>query len=647
MWSIIGQFRLVGASQNVQTKHIWGRLFFLTLFTTYFYVLMEWLFFVTKPSFMDVVTIWEKFNILVNTSLILTVPWLLLFLLLFGMSNLPVLSKKQDILLYAAGLYPAAILSITTLLLVDNFTYTLFQFGIVSTKGITRIIYALFTLVALTLWLRWIIHRLNASKPPQVNNHLNIPSILGIGMIIISATLTIPKLIVLNNLKLGGETGDVIKRPHILLIGSDGVNASNTSLYGYDRDTTPNLRHLSDESLLAENAFTNSSKTSGSIISIFTSKLPTQTRVIYPPDILRNADSYQHLPGILHRNGYRTIEISVSHYIDAYTLNVLDGFDVVNDRSLDQAGFIVFTQSTVLQDAGYFLSALVERVSDRMLHIFFIREMSNNYQEVTEVQFPTKDRSRVRRLIKYLKEADQPLFIHVHLMGTHGDKFMLEKQLFSTGQTQDSSWMTDFYDDAILEFDDYIGEVVSELSKLGIFDSTILVIYSDHGQNYHTEQRVPLLFHFPSSDFSGQIRSNVQNLDIAPTILDYLGLPVPQWMEGQSLLTGEPDPNRPIFSSGAGSATSDENGYWALDLERILPPFYQFAYLRAIICQKWYLIDLIDYRLEQGEVVGHTAPCTDESLPDQKAVQTQMIERLESDGFDTSTLQQFFSTLQP
>ena len=179
----------------------------------------------------------------------------------------------------------------------------------------------------------------------------------------LSASLTIPKLFSISQLEDGGLSATDIRRPNILLIGSDGLNASNTSVYGYERDTTPNLRHLADESLLAENAFTNSAKTSGSIISIFNSKLPTQTRVIYPPDILRNSNSYQHLPGILHKLGYRTIEISISHYIDAYTLNLRDGFDIVNDRSEDQAGFQIFSRFPAFQDFGYFFSVLVERVS--------------------------------------------------------------------------------------------------------------------------------------------------------------------------------------------------------------------------------------------------------------------------------------------
>jgi hypothetical protein len=122
-------------------------------------------------------------------------------------------------------------------------------------------------------------------------------------------------------------------------------------------------------------------------------------------------------------------------------------------------------------------------------------------------------------------------------------------------------------------------------------------------------------------------------------------LPIPKWMEGQSLLAGEPDPVRPIFSTGVTYGTVDDNGYWTIDLEGIEPPFYQFGYLRAIVCQKWYRINLRDFIWEEGEVVGHSAPCEGEISPDAKSVQKEILKRLEMDGFDISSLQTFFSTL--
>ncbi|MFN2196888.1 MAG: sulfatase-like hydrolase/transferase, partial [Anaerolineales bacterium] len=456
--------------------------------------------------------------------------------------------------------------------------------------------------------------------------------------------LALPKLKGLNITKTDGASNQAARHPNILLIGSDGVNARNMSLYGYQRDTTPNLSKLANESLVAENAFTNSGNTSGSIISIFNSKLPTQTRLIYPPDILRGSDAYQHLPGILRSLGYTNKEISAAHYIDAYTLNVRDGFDEVNERSVDQAGFQIFTRLPGFQDSGYFLSVLFERISDRLLHIFFIRPMVNPYQEVTTNVFSTNDQNKVRKLLDDFRYGAQPMFVHVHLMGTHGAFFNIDRQVYSAGQTQEEPWMTDFYDDSILAFDEFMGVIWSELTKMDMLDNTIIIVYSDHAQDYHTEQSVPLLIRFPHGEYARRVRSNVENLDIAPTILDYLGIPIPDWMAGQSLLDADPDPLRPIFSTGvSGTEAVAEDGFWVTDETRIQPPFYQFAYLRAVVCQEWYLLDLRDYYFNQGEVLGHSAPCPQETLPDKETIVAGMMDRLALDGFDISPLQERYS----
>ena len=91
----------------------------------------------------------------------------------------------------------------------------------------------------------------------------------------------------------------------------------------------------------------------------------------------------------------------------------------------------------------------------------------------------------------------------------------------------------------LLDFDKNVGEIITELEKAGNLDNTILIIYTDHAQRWKTTERIPLSIRFPHSEFAGKITSNVQNLDIAPTMLDYMGLPVPTYMDGQSLLKGE------------------------------------------------------------------------------------------------------------
>jgi predicted AlkP superfamily pyrophosphatase or phosphodiesterase len=224
------------------------------------------------------------------------------------------------------------------------------------------------------------------------------------------------------------------------------------------------------------------------------------------------------------------------------------------------------------------------------------------------------------------------------MMGTHGPLFSPEKQNFSTGKTQDENWMEDFYDDSILTFDNYIGEIIKALEQSDKFDNTILIVYSDHPMVYDIRLRVPLLIHFPNNQHAGQITTNTQNLDIAPTILDYMGIQQPQWMEGRSLLKDESTEKRLIFNSGTSYLYDIGQGKNLIASARVKPPFFQFTLFNVIDCQKWYRLDLIAMTWDSGIVPGHTNPCAEDDLLSMDQIKDAFAEYLSSHGFDTSSL---------
>ena len=416
------------------------------------------------------------------------------------------------------------------------------------------------------------------------------------------------------------------------------MNASNLSVYGYERDTTPVLEELAKTSMVAENNFTNSSHTTGSINSILTGKPATQTRVTHTINILKGVDAYQHLPGILRNMGYHTVQVGVPNHVDAYKINLLDGFDIVNYRSVGESKLVRSARELGLSINAYFASGLIERISDRLLHIFLIRKMVNPYTLVTQPVGVQHDRVRLDQIVNLIRNTKPPLFLHSHLMGTHGSIFSPEKQEFSLGKTQDEGWMIDFYDDSILTFDTYIGEILKALEQTGKIDNTILIVYSDHPMGYDVRLRVPLLIHFPNNHYAGQITANTQHLDIAPTILDFLGIQQPQWMGGRSLVGGNLSENRLIFSSGTSLLTPIGQGKNLIASSRNKPPFYQFTYINIINCQKWHRLNLIDMTWDSGVVTGHTNPCPEDSLLSMDQIKDALAEYLSTNGFDISTL---------
>jgi arylsulfatase A-like enzyme len=108
----------------------------------------------------------------------------------------------------------------------------------------------------------------------------------------------------------------------------------------------------------------------------------------------------------------------------------------------------------------------------------------------------------------------------------------------------------DWYDGSIRGVDAEIGKVFEKLRDLGLEGSTVVAFLSDHGEEFLEHGRhfnansvygdmtnVPLILWGPGRLPPGRVvEETVQSLDLAPTLLALSGLPVPETMQGQSLL---------------------------------------------------------------------------------------------------------------
>ncbi|MGQ9842152.1 MAG: sulfatase [Spirochaetota bacterium] len=126
--------------------------------------------------------------------------------------------------------------------------------------------------------------------------------------------------------------------------------------------------------------------------------------------------------------------------------------------------------------------------------------------------------------------------------------------------------------------DDYIGRVVAALKKLNMYDNTIIVVTTDHGEVFNSahehspytdkksifthgqtlydeELHVPLIFKLPKELYKGPVSVSyqVRNIDIAPTVCELSGFTIPDSYEGHSLMpfiTGSEHSDRPVYSEG-------------------------------------------------------------------------------------------------
>ena len=201
-----------------------------TIFTALLFVLSEWIFIFTRPSFLKTVPFIEKMQALSTTSALLVLAGVLAVMLILIPWYLVRNSIARRVIAAVALLVPTLILTALLLLLVDNFTYTLFRFGIVSAEGAWRAVYAmLLILLAVYLYTRLAeLGNLLSIFFKRVNPRVR--HLLPVAVIVLAALGTIlpANLSQWRNATLKQRTSSSRNTlPDILLITVDAVNAGD------------------------------------------------------------------------------------------------------------------------------------------------------------------------------------------------------------------------------------------------------------------------------------------------------------------------------------------------------------------------------------------------------------------------------------
>jgi arylsulfatase A-like enzyme len=575
------------------------------------WVLLEWLFFLTKPSFLNLYPPLEKFLVLPGTAALVATALLLLALPGIVLGGLLLWLGTPRRVAFVVALVPTALLLATVLLVaVDNFTLTLFGWGIRDSKDMWIWVYRLVSLLLLA-WAAYALYRA-CGKARSARRSVR----LGWGVVALCLA-SLPLVLLLQPAGKGGQQATesgLEQLPNIVILSGDGLSAAHMSLYGYERKTTPFLDQIAPELLVVENHFTNASDTGGSIIALLTGKLPTSTQVVYPPDALRGADSFQHLPGLLSSLGYYTADISMRHYADPYDLNLRNGFAEANFRVLGQSGGTLVSalrSIPALAPVSMLLDRMVERAAERLRHIWKHEPMRNPLAEVNELDHKwVRDRRRLAEIRRFIGAAPQPFFLNVHLMAAHGERFKPRKRTWSTEASYEERWNMDGYDDAIADFDQYVADVYRLLKAAGALDSTLLVVNSDHGLKHNALERLPLVFRFPGQQRTGRLGGFSQRIDIAPTLVDWLQIKPLPWMEGVSLLADDfaTQPPRTLYST-RGRKGKSKNGNF-LSIDNPVPPWYSMGWLSMVHCDQAYILELESMTVKRRPVALTGMDCS-------------------------------------
>jgi len=303
--------------------------------------------------------------------------------------------------------------------------------------------------------------------------------------------------------------GPDTERPNVILITADDLGWKDLGCYGNQEIRTPNLDRLAQEGVRFENAFVMSSSCSPSRASIMTGQYPHTHGVM----------------GLAHR-----------HPDMALPTNAV-------------------TMASLLQEAGYHTALQgkwhVAPYSPPDLYGYHDR-LSGILPDDHRIRAAWKTREFIR------ENRDRPFFLEINYMNNHRDmegnfKYHPDHPVDPDSIRVPEYWaLPDWpqirkdvarYYSQTMKMDSMIGKVLAELDELGLAEKTIIIFVSDNGPpfpgnkmtSYDRGIGTPLLVRWPGRVQAGvSVDSMVTNMDILPTLLRILGLPVPQGVQGRS-----------------------------------------------------------------------------------------------------------------
>jgi arylsulfatase A-like enzyme len=335
----------------------------------------------------------------------------------------------------------------------------------------------------------------------------------------------------------------------VVIFVVDTLRADRLGSYGDETARTPQIDALATESALFENAHAAAPWTLPSVVSLLTSTFPCEHNVLADGD--RLSETIPTLAEGLEKAGYATASAYGNPY--AGPMSGLDrGFFLAEFR----VGSRALTVQRTLDGLGgspFFLYLHNEEPHDPYSEKLFI----------PEYQVSDTARTTVNNQLQRLRELGRIDFVAGRPRGVTDNSVRQTRRIQALRERSEEIHKLYAKDVAIA--DHRVGSVDAELKRRGVWDQTLFILVSDHGEEfdehgawqhdqsaYEELMRVPLMIHFPDGNFAGErVEAAVSLVDVVPTVADVLGLPnLAEHARGVSLLpllrgeTPDDDPPR-------------------------------------------------------------------------------------------------------
>jgi len=331
-----------------------------------------------------------------------------------------------------------------------------------------------------------------------------------------------------------GDTEEAVKPPNVMIIVLDTARADRMSCYGYLRPTTPRLDAIAESSQIFDRAYATSSWTIPSHASMFTGQYAaghgaTQENWRLDPDAVTLAE-------ILAEAGYVTFGVHGNPII-AVGSGFEQGFEhyegTWDPRYADREG------NKTLDAVLARLSALPD---DKP---FF------GFVNIIEPHSPYDSAGPYRN--RFTSDPSQTIIRNGWAPYYAGNRVPTPLE---------QRHLSELYDGALKYADHLTGGIIDKLVEMGVWDDTVFIVTSDHGDNfgenghfdhvfslYEGTLHIPLIVRYPQVWPGGRESAPVQLTDIFPTVLEVSGIGTDKYPhQGVSLLPGYPEADRAVFA---------------------------------------------------------------------------------------------------
>jgi arylsulfatase A-like enzyme len=309
-------------------------------------------------------------------------------------------------------------------------------------------------------------------------------------------------------------------RHNVLLVTLDTTRRDHLGCYGAEGNPTPRLDALAAEGIRFDMAISPSAATPVSHASILTGLNPYQhgLRVIYADGGCRLSDGVPTLATWLQTRGWKT-----AAFLSSFTVSEFYGFD---------RGFDTFDNGLAAPAAG------------------LMRATSNGFWDWPLGSSQRRSDATTDQACRWIGACPEPFFAWVHYWDPHDPVILPPAEFLSryvTPEMQGDARLRAIYGAEVAYVDSQFGRLIDCLKERGLYDRTVIVVVADHGEGlgdhgwwhhrilYQEQIRVPLLLRVPGWPAGCTVADLVRTTDIAPTLLELLGIEVPPDLAGRSL----------------------------------------------------------------------------------------------------------------